>query len=77
MKRLRKWLPEFFRDLRAACRVFRSLRRRRPPAPPKIKDKRIPYRGRVLQAPVEAPWPKNINEILNDDGSPKPPWKEL
>lgn len=77
MKRLRKWWCEFSEDVDYTWRAWRILRRGRRPAPPKVKGKSITFQGRVLHASVEVPWPKNINEILNPDGSPKPPWREL
>lgn len=78
MAELLKDFAYFFKEVRRAWKDFRLLRkRRRSPLPKKVPDKRVYYGNRTLCAPVEASWPTNISEILNEDGSPKPPWKEL
>lgn len=82
MRELLKDLKFLFKEIRWAWGDFLTLRleRRRKGLSRKLgptTDKRINYGNRVLVAPVVAEWPTNIKDILNEDGTPKPPWKEM
>lgn len=83
MAELLKDLKFLFKEFRWAWEDFRLLRKQnrrasKPPVMDKlVVDQRPGKPLRSFSAPVESPWPKNIDDILNKDGTPKAPWKEM